>query len=410
MATSLAGLNFVNFKILKPHFCQPLNQMKTKSNPLSDTYISHGMIIQGDLSSNTTLTIGLRLSGISYDDVSVLHCNNVENAWLSFLKSLTADYTVKTRYSKCGSYKPELKAYYDDTVARANDFSMSQRNARLCQINDSIEAKQIFRSESHLFLSRQLTKSGKRNSISSTDELDALLQAEAQAFAPIIEQARFAAQQSGGNCEALTDKELFLEFDKILNPSQTDSCTSETALNRFHPASSISDCSLQSDMIASSEADCGFFLDGHYHAIILLKSLPSVTTSGQILQLTNLPIKELSITTISRPLDLEAEITDEERRAQKLRRAASSSNKLRLHTSLAQSEERIAQLASGDASPCSFQMILHVWDKDPATLQQSKVPMLKSALTRFQGSKYYVVENPVMARDSFLTTLLSVLL
>jgi hypothetical protein len=71
---------------------------------------------------------------------------------------------------------------------------------------------------------------------------------------------------------------------------------------------------------------------------------------------------------------------------------------------LSRSEERIAQLASGEASPCSFQMILHLWDHDLATLQQTKVPIVKSAITRFQGAKYYLVENPVLARDAFLTT------
>lgn len=363
------------------------------------------MIIQGDLSKGTSLTIGLRVSGISFDNASVLHCNTVEGAWFSFVKSLSADCTLKTRYSKFGSYRPALKTYYDTTNSQnTNEFSRSQRNARLCQINDSIEAKGIFRSESHLFISRSLGQVVGR--LSSTNELETLLQAEAQAFHPIVEQARIAAQQSGGTCEIMTDRELFLEIDKPLNPAQCeDNDSREAALSRFDPTASICDCSLQSDMTASHEAECGFLLDGHAHAIILLKCMPSVTTSGQILQLTNLPIKELSITTITTPLDLEVEITDEEKRAQKLRRAASSSNKIRLHTSLAQSEERIDQLASGNASPCTFQMILHVWDKELTSLQQNKIPMLKSAITRFQGAKYYLVENPVLARDSFLSTL-----
>jgi hypothetical protein len=164
--------------------------MKT-TNPLSDTYISHGMIIQDVSPSKVTLTIGLRLAGISYDNASVIHCNKVENSWDSFFKSLSSDYSVKNRYSKCGTYKPELKGYYDDSMSKANEFSKSQRNARLCQLHDGIEAKIIFRSESHLFLSRELPHLGKGHSASSAVELDALLQAEARAFAPIVEQAKF---------------------------------------------------------------------------------------------------------------------------------------------------------------------------------------------------------------------------
>lgn len=379
--------------------------MKNK-NPLSDTYISAGMIIRGDLSRGTTVTIGLRVSGISFDNASVLHCNSIESSWLSFYKSLTTDYTVKTRYSKLGSFQREMKAYYDDSCSEAaNEFSLEQRNARLCQINDRIQSKEIFRSESHLFISRRVDEIPSRKSEPSVEALTSLLRAEAMSFEPIIEQARLAAQQSGGDCEPLNDQELFLELDKPLNPSQSDEFDPSNALARFNPSSSICECSLQSEMTSSPEAECGFFFDGQIHTILLLKKMPSVTTSGQILQLTNLPIKELSITTISSPLDLEAEIADEERRAQKLRRAALSSNKLRLHTSLARSEERIAQLASGEASPSSFQMILHVWDNDLSALQQSKIPMLKAAITRFQGAKYYIVENPVLARDSFLSTL-----
>lgn len=378
--------------------------MKT-INPLSNTYISRRMIIQETSPSRVTLTIGLRISGISFDNASVTHCHTVESSWDSFLKTVSPDYAIKNRYSKCGDFKPDLKSYYDDSMSKANEFSKSQRNARLCQLHDGIEARMLFRSESHLFLTRELCHPGKPYSPASAEELDALFQAEFRAFAPIVEQAKYAARQSGGRCDLLNNEQLFCKIDQILNPSLEDSDASDRALDRFNPAASIADCCLQSDMIASSEADCGFFFDGCYHAMVFMRSLPSITTSGQILQLTNLPLKELSITTITRPLDLEAELIEEERRAQKLRRAAASSNKLRLNTSLNQSEQRIAQLASGEASPCSFQMILHLWDKDLATLQQTKVPIVKSAITRFQGAKYYVVENPVLARDAFLSTL-----
>lgn len=375
------------------------------NNPLADTFISHGMIIQEISPTQVSLTIGLRLTGISFDNASITQCHNIESSWDSFTKTLSPDFSVKNRYSKCGSFEKELRGYYDDTMSKANEFSQSQRNAKVCQLHDAIEARTLFRSESHLFLTRDLHDTGKRASPSSAAELEALFQAEFRSFHPVVEQAQSAARQSGGHCDLLDDAQLFCEIDKVLNPSLVEADDKKTALDRFDPAGSVSDCSLQSDMIASGEADCGFFFDGIYHSIILLRALPSLTTSGQILQLTNLPLKELAITTITRPLDLEKEIFEEERRAQKLRRAVASSNKLRLHTSLGRSEERIAQLASGEASPCSFQMILHLWDEDLATLQQMKIPTVKSAITRFQGAKYYVVENPVLARDAFLSTL-----
>lgn len=378
--------------------------MKTTS-PLSETYISHGMIIQERSPSILALTIGVKLSGITFDNAGIAHCRNVESAWLSLMKTLSPRDSMKIRYAKSGSFTPNLRTYYEDTMSQANEFSKSQRNAKLCQLHDAIESRQLFRSESHLFFTRELSLTSKGPSTSSAAGLDSLLEAESHSFAPLVEQVQSTARQSGGQCQRLDNNDLFFQMDQILNPSLDSEKRNRESLSRFSPTSSIEDCCLQSDMVTAKEDSCSFFFDGHYHALLLLESLPSFTTSGQILQLTNLPIKELAITTIARPLDLEAEIAEEERRTQKLRRAVISSNKLRLQNSLDRCEQRVAQLANGEASPCSFQAILHLWDVDSAALQQSKVPMMKSAITRFQGAKYYVIGNPVMARDTFLSTL-----
>lgn len=379
--------------------------MKNSSTTLEETFITQGMVVSSTLQGEITLTIGLSLSGISFENKSVLHCNTVENSFLTLLRSLSSDYTLQTRFGKFGSLKSEMKSYYEDTQTSGTQWSKTLRNARLCQLHDEVEAGQIFRSETHLFLSRRLGEQGKYFGAKTAQDLNALLKAEALGFAPAIEQVKLATHQANGTVSVMNDEDLFHEFDMALNPSLSNGSDQGPSLQRFEPASSVLENCLQSEMTISDESECSFCLDGHSHAIFFLKALPGYTWSGLIGLLTNIAIKEISITTISSPLDLESEIEGEEKRAESLDRAASSSKKRRLLTSLNQSHNRIAQLASGEAMPTRFQMILHLWDTDLESLRRTKIPLLKSTITRSGGAKYFLVDNPVMARNAFLSTL-----
>ncbi len=375
-----------------------------KTNPLSDIYISNGIIIQGDPTNDATLTCGIRITGITLENASNLQCSNVEDTFRGLLQTIPPDLQLQVRFTNSGDYTAELETYYQTTNSKANRWSKEQRNHRFSRFHEQFDSDRISRQEVHLFLSREIKRASARVSKSPTDEIEAVLKAEASSFDSVFQQVRHAMRIVGGNAEPLSDNELFLEFDKTLNPS-IKSYDPKLALDRFQSESSISECCMHSDMISAESDGCGFRYDENYHSIILLKSLPNFTTSGGIVQLSNLPIKNYEITVLGRQLNLEDEISAEESKAAKLNRALGSSNKTRFRMAYQKSLERIDRLASGNAKPCQIQVIIRCWDPDPVRLQNEKVSVIKSAILRFQQSQYYSVEQPVMARNLFLASL-----
>lgn len=376
-----------------------------KTNPLSDTYISNGIIIQGDPTNDATLTCGIRITGIALEHASNLQCSNLEDSFRSLLQCIPEDLRIQIRFTNSGDYTSELERYYQTTQSKANRWSKEQRNFRFLQSHEQFDSGKISRQEVHFFLSRKIKSMSTRgDTTSQSDEIEALLKAEAASFDSVFQQVKHAMKIVGGNAELLNDEELFLEFDKALNPS-INPYDSKLALERFQPEHSICESCMHSDMTAVDIAGCAFRYDGNYHSIILLKTLPSLTSSGSITQLSALQIRNFEITVLTRSLNLESEISKEESKAAKLNRALGSSNKTRFRMALQKSLERIDRLSSGNAKPSEIQVIIHCWDSDPVRLQNEKVSVIKSAILRFQQAQYYSVEQPVMARNLFLSGL-----
>jgi hypothetical protein len=375
-----------------------------KNNPLFDLYVSHRMIIQGDPTCGATLTRGARVSGLALENASNLHCSNVEDSLRSLLQCVSPEFSIQVRFTNSGDYDTELQRYFDVTEAKADRWSKEQRNFHYSRIHKQFDLGNISRQEVRIFISRKVTPSVMRGGPLGEQETSAILTAESAAFDAVFQQVTHSMRIVGGRVELLDDRELFIEFDKALNPS-INPYDPQLALDRFHPERSIIENCVHSDMVVTDETDCGFYFDGAFHAVILMKSLPSLTTCGGIVQLSGLPIKNFEITVLTAQLDLEAEIRQEEYKAAKLTRALGSSNKMRLRIALQKSRERIDRLASGENKPCCVQVIFHCWDPDFNRLRNEALTIVKSAILRFQGAQYYEVSQPVMARNCFLSSL-----
>jgi len=375
------------------------------NNPLSNIHITNNLIVDGDPCTRAKITCGFRVSGVTMENSSNLYRANVENALRSLFLSLSNEYELQAKLTNSGNYDNELEEYYQTTESKANDWSQSQRNWNFSQLHSRIEQGIINRKEVHIYVSRKIANRGKKQKTKMAAEtMEALLSAESHAFDKVAQEIEHNFKIIGGKVDRLTDEELFHEYDKGLNPSISP-YDAESAINRFDAERSISECCLHSDMLPSSEDDCSFYFDGNYHSILVLKALPSLTCSGIITQLSNLPMNGYTITLLTKRLDLEKEITKEEKKAQTLEQAYRSSDKARLRTSVRKSSERIDRLASGEISPFQVQVLIHVWDKDVDLLRNQKITMLKSAILRFHRAQYYLVENSVMGRNFYLSSM-----
>lgn len=374
--------------------------MKTH-NPLANIYISNGLIISGDLNRETKISCGLSISRVTLENTSALHCANVEDILRSLLQTFSdSEFTLQIVSSNSGDYTSELLAYYERSK-KGNRWSEQQRNADYLRFNDMVEANLLSCKEVHIYISRQVPKQAKKSF--SVEELEDLLTVEAKSFEVPIEQVKQAIQLCGGKAERLSDEQLFIQFDKALNPSQQP-FDEKLALHRFNPECSVSENCLRSDMMPIKDVEGGFSLDGMCHAVLVMKVLPNMTTSGIITQLSSLPVKGYTLSCIVKPLEFEKVITALEDQISKLRKASASSNKARLDTALQSCIERLDRLASGDVAPYQFQLCIVCWADDTDELK-SKVNMLKSAIQRFQRAQPYSVTNPVYARNYYLSCL-----
>jgi hypothetical protein len=108
----------------------------------------------------------------------------------------------------------------------------------------------------------------------------------------------------------MTDLDHFRHYKRFLNPSLNDRFDYDPA-EGFEPELSIQENCWHSE--GNGQSDFGFFLDGHYHSVIVLTRWPRTTYPGIIQRLTNLRLLDYTVTVNVDPLPISQEINKEEK-------------------------------------------------------------------------------------------------
>jgi hypothetical protein len=106
----------------------------------------------------------------------------------------------------------------------------------------------------------------------------------------------------------------------------------------------------------------GFFADGFYHNLIILKRRPQRTRRGIFWAITSLPFLDYAITVNLYPQNIRSEITKAEKSLERVRGDYAAEGKHSLLTSKEVKEQRIKNLAQGDVVPLLYDYVVHVWD------------------------------------------------
>ncbi|MCB1095338.1 MAG: hypothetical protein KDN22_07130, partial [Verrucomicrobiae bacterium] len=301
------------------------------------------------------------------------------------------------QWSVDSNYRQDLLDYYDATQhsqqSPAVDASTTLRNQKFTGNWHRLEAGQLRRERLHLYINFPASggsgKAAYRQAIDSAtttfDQHGALL---SQLFARL-----------GATVTPMDDDDHYLDFLRYFNPSRRD-----TEAN-FDVLSSIQEnCFLSEAAPVTGNDYAGFWMDGHYHGILVLKSPPQTTYSGMIRQLTGLPMLDYSITANVRALDIAAEIRREESAIEKLQNALAHNPKQRMRSTVESKTLRIQRLMSDEVVPFQAQVIIRAWDPSMAGLQ-SKLAALESAIIKLNGATYYAPAFPPTARNFYLATM-----
>ena len=130
----------------------------------------------------------------------------------------------------------------------------------------------------------------------------------------------------------------------------------------------------------------GFFADGFYHNLIILKRRPQRTRRGIFWALTSLPFLDYAITVNLYPQNIRKEIGRAERSLERVRGDYAAEGKHSLLTSKEVKEQRIKNLAQGAVVPLLYDYVVHVWDSSEDGLI-SKTRQIETAFGQMEDAQ-----------------------
>ena len=360
-------------------------------NSFIDGYISHGQILFG-ADKCTHVAKGYALNMPALENASQEQLDQIQEELRPMLRSLGGIDRLQFHWSTASDYSEELLAYYGETCStNPGKWPKRQRNERFTRYWEAMERGRLRRDRLHVYLTRPIDIAGA--------DMDQLLRTSAQGFATFENELRQMAGRVGGRVRPLDDDKLFLEYHSILSPSLPVSKDLE-----FDPSKTLMENCFGGDMSPVENPEAGFYLDGYYHGLLALRSLPQSTCMGIAVQLTGLPLNGCTITTNITPLDSTVQIARIEAEANKLRTALARRDDIRMRSSLEYKQEKISRLMSNSIQPYQVQILICVRDKDRQNLQQ-KLSALKAAVVRMQSAKPMECSFPTTARNLFRASL-----
>ena len=361
---------------------------------LIDGFVSHDQLVFGGPHRGGFVSKGYAVNSPSLENASPSLLNQMELELRAILRNVRAGSRLQFHWSTGGEYRDELLHYYEETDERASEaWPKRQRNERFSRYWERMELGGLRRERLRVYLTHPIETEG------GSGGFDQLLQSTAQGFRLFERELGRGLLRLGGGVTALDEAQLFDEYQRVLSPSAAREGCSD-----FDPSRSILENCLNGEATAVETPEAGFYLDGFYHGLLSLNSLPQSTCVGLIHQLTGLPIGDIAITVNVTPLDVSEEIGREEAAAEKLRHTLRHSSGHRMTSALELKLNRIRRLMSNEVVPFRAQFIIRAWDQSKEGLQQ-KLGILKSAILKLQSAKYYEPAFPTSARNYFRASL-----
>ena len=279
---------------------------------LVDGYLVEDMIVFNGLQKGGYVGRGYRIQAPDCENSDVTWLNRIEDEIRVLLASLKDTTRLQVQWSVDSDYKRELLAYYEQTKKlSSNEWSTRQRNERFTRYWERMEQRQLRRERLHLYVMTKADAAGAPPGKGRRATYEYVLGASARELQQYGELFDQIFRGVGGEAKPLGDMGHFEEFYRFFNPSAPDNPQLDYEV-LYRPRESIIENCFNGEAAPLSKPDLGFYLDGYYHGILAVKSLPKTTFSGMIEQLTSLAMLDYSSTVNMQPLDVMREIEKEE--------------------------------------------------------------------------------------------------
>ncbi len=328
--------------------------------------------------------------------------NEFQDQLCLLLASLHEHQRLQVQYFSDSDYKGELLRYQQETERFSNVWTRRARNERFSRYWQALSERKLRRQRVILYISRSLENSPSsfQTAASRRDYYAALLDQLEVEFEHIHRLLLEIFGSGGTRVSAMTDLDHFRHYKRFLNPSLNDRFD-------YDPAEEFaSDLSIQENCWHSEgngQSDFGFFLDGHYHSLIVLTRWPRTTYPGIIQRLTNLRLLDYTITVNIDPLPITREISKEEKEHDRVAGDYASEKKISLLTVMEKKQKKIHALMQGQTIPFHAMFTIRVWDKTRDGLN-AKAGAIKNAINSMNAAQYFESNLPATSKNLFFQT------
>src|SRR6202167_5548962 len=336
------------------------------------------------------------------NSAQISELNEFQDQISLLLASLHDRQRLQIQYYCDSDYRSELLHYKAETEKMENVWTQRSRNERFARYWRQMTERKLRRQKLVLYISRAIDASPKAllSEKALSEYYQTLLDQLDAEFVQIQEALCGIFSGQGARIVPMTAAEHYKHYATFLNPSLGKRFDYDP-LETFDPALSIQDNCWHSE--ANGQADFGFWMDGHYHSMIVLTRWPKMTHPGLIHRLTGLRLLDFTITVNIEPLPVRDEIAKEERQHDRIAGDYASEKKLSLLTVMEKKQKKIAALMQGNTLPFRVLFAIHAWDQTKEGLC-AKTSAIKNAVNSMNGAQYYESTLPSASRRLFYQT------
>ncbi|MFO1501069.1 MAG: hypothetical protein U1G07_22210 [Verrucomicrobiota bacterium] len=328
--------------------------------------------------------------------------NDFQDQICLLLASLHEHQRLQVQYFCDSDYKGELLRYQQETDSFSNVWTKRVRNERFTRYWQAMSERRLRRQRVIFYVSRALDNTPKpvQTDGARREYYNTLLDQLDTEFAHIHRLLLEIFDSGGARILPMSDLDHFRHYTRFLNPSLNDRFDFDPSVG-FAPELSIQENCWHSE--GNGQSDFGFFLDGHYHSLIVLTRWPRTTYPGLIQRLTNLRLLDYTITVNVDPLPISEEISKEEKEHDRVAGDYASEKKISLLTVMEKKQKKIHALMQGQTIPFHAMLVVRVWDKTRDGLN-AKAGAIKNAINSMNAAQYFESNLPSTSRSLFFQT------
>jgi hypothetical protein len=365
-----------------------------------DGYFGEDVIVFEGLHRGGYISRGFEITPPDLEHADPVHHNALESDLIAMLAAVKPHQRGQVQWDKGGKYRSPLLAYRDDTKKLAkNPWTERVRNEVFVRSWTRDEAGELCRERLRFYLTSPVDVEALGAKRKSRDAVLSAYVEEFRQFGQFLD-ALFAG--NGGRVRPMTDADHFLHYLEFLNPSLSEQKISDPQ-EFFAPEKSIQENCWHGECRPLERPDTGFYHDGHYHGLLVLKTLPHDSRPGIAYTLTKLGFRDYSITVNFAPVDVERLIEREQKELTRVQGDYESLHKVKLLAAIKTKATKITRYANGECTPIRLQYIIRAWDKSREELR-AKLATLKAAVGNMERAQVYEPALETSARNFFYSS------